>query len=265
MVPSELASKAKFLLTDVRHINERAMVREFFAIPMPITNYDELKNWLMMQELFLGWGSSFVSLGIDICHWQGQPAKEEDLERLAQPLLTGQAPTDHARWHAELAALDWPQAKSDRQPEFSDEDRQRLLDSAWNLMESLAGEGKPPKPLGLPEHHFLEQALASVRRWAREQEASQARNVQLPPSTAGADDPFITFQRKQRKLLTALQNKGSVPIADVYQAVYGGKFKPREHQDKLDQLKKRTNRKLAQNGVRYEVKRQGESMILSPV
>jgi hypothetical protein len=79
------------------------------------------------------------------------------------------------------------------------------------------------------------------------------------------DDDYIAALsgNTQRKLLRAVNGKGTVPIADVLRAVYGSTDPARL--DGLLRAKDRVNIRLAEDNKRYELRRKGETLILSPL
>jgi hypothetical protein len=80
-------------------------------------------------------------------------------------------------------------------------------------------------------------------------------------SPASPTESFLEFPGKQRKLLAALEGQTNVPIRAVLQQVYGHTSSDRL--EALDALKKRTNRKLAEKGSQFEIRKQGETLILA--
>jgi hypothetical protein len=100
--------------------------------------------------------------------------------------------------------------------------------------------------------------------------AGPTAGAHLPAGTAptaatpgNGADPFAGFPRLQHRLLVALLNKGAVPIKEVLVAVYGPESGDKH--EALQQLKKRTNKKLATENLSYEIGYKGESLRLGNV
>jgi hypothetical protein len=66
---------------------------------------------------------------------------------------------------------------------------------------------------------------------------------------------------KQRKLLSALNDKGRVPVADVLLAVYGSKSE--KNLEALLKTKDRLNSTLAKKNAGCEVRKEGDTLTLS--
>jgi hypothetical protein len=151
-------------------------------------------------------------------------------------------------------------------------------------------------PAFFNEGSALEEAIRATPRtepalWAKAEALSQGPEPQAtvcfpssstpicaatanePPSTMVSSAPlqsvrteehweFFEFTVKQRALLKALYRKGHVSIASVKQAVYGT-----EHAETsaLEQLKSRTNKKLAERNYPFEVKREANTFLLSDI
>jgi hypothetical protein len=81
---------------------------------------------------------------------------------------------------------------------------------------------------------------------------------------AATEEPeeFLEFSTKQRKLLKALYHKDRVPFAALKQAVYGTEL---AKTSALEQLKSRTNEKLAERNYPFEIKREANTFLLSDI
>jgi hypothetical protein len=94
--------------------------------------------------------------------------------------------------------------------------------------------------------------------------AKKGKRAPAKPSEPDAPaDPFTRFIGKQRPLLLALWNKGDVHITVVLKELYGSASS--KNRDALDGVVKRTNRKLATEVLRYEIKRKGDYLSLRQV
>jgi hypothetical protein len=108
----------------------------------------------------------------------------------------------------------------------------------------------------LAEHQ--ESTAAAVSSTARVT-LTQERHPHVP---ALSDDYVAaTSGKRQRLLLRAVNGKGRVLIEDVLAAVYGSKDK--RNLDALMKVKERVNRRLTQDDQGHEVRREGETLVLS--
>jgi hypothetical protein len=134
----------------------------------------------------------------------------------------------------------------------------------------------------------LEQAIKAVPRiepvyalWAEPEPIYPAAELQTPavsptpPTPVGtatttdlwsnsvvteAPEDFLEFSTKQRKLLKALHQRGSVAFAALKKAVYGT---TQAEDSALEQLKSRTNKKLAERSYPFQISREGKTFRLT--
>jgi hypothetical protein len=95
--------------------------------------------------------------------------------------------------------------------------------------------------------------------------AEMIAETQDAPHDHGLPDIFVASLHGniQRKLLRALNGKGNVLIDEVLHAVYGSK-----DESKLEALLKavqRANARLTEKNLNCEIRREGETLLLSPV
>jgi hypothetical protein len=83
----------------------------------------------------------------------------------------------------------------------------------------------------------------------------------LPVPMLSEDYIAALSGKTQRKLLRAVNGKGNVLIENVLLAVYGSKDKAKL--DALMRAKDRVNRQLTMDGQGHEVRREGETLVLS--
>jgi hypothetical protein len=119
----------------------------------------------------------------------------------------------------------------------------------------------------------LQDLLETARRTGRDEALEVVRAAAGTPAAANAspgqpfalsDEAVYAFSgNTQRRLLRAVNGKGHVPIAEVLRAVYGST--DNSNQEALLKAKDRLNGKLAEKGMGCELKREGETLILSRV
>lgn len=168
MVPIDLADRAGKLIADFGRRLEWATFEEFFGAAVNLATHEEFMVWLQLQRFLLRLTDSLRIADRYVCRWQERSASTEEMAKLVWPVLSGQLPTDPARWHKDLAAVSWDESPG-AMFNVSDGHYQSLLDAIWLMMTRLPGEGQPEKPAGIPERFVVEQALDSAEAWARKQ------------------------------------------------------------------------------------------------
>jgi hypothetical protein len=106
--------------------------------------------------------------------------------------------------------------------------------------------------------------IGAAPTYARAPELDPAGQSEKVPLAALSEQYIASISGPvQRKLLRAVNGKGNVRIVEVLRAVYGSTDQNKE--EALLKAHERVNRKLAEDGKDFELCRQGETLILSPL